>query len=133
MNLINRDCCVLSQDRLRSLFTIENFPIMFSCTDQDPSLDIRADMAWGIGEKNGLVQLLKLIPMEDLYKDSHNPGTVGKIWEEHHKKFADFIKVYAFSNVLEVGGAAGTLVERFTNTSEKFSWDILKNGFIHMF
>ena len=129
MRLINRNHCVLSKDRLINLLTIENFPIMFSCTNQDPGLDIRADMVWGVGEGNNLIQLLKLVPMGILYRDSHNSGTVGKTWKEHHKKFSDFIKVDAFNSVLEVGGAAGTLVEEFIKTSEEFSWDILEPSF----
>ena len=67
--------------------------------------DLLADMKFCVCENCGCVQLGELIPLDVLYSDSHSPGVVGKSWQEHHKKFSDFVLKYAKGNVVEIGGS----------------------------
>ena len=57
---------------------------------------------------SGLIQLSKLIPLDILYQAQHDAGAVGKIWEKHHKAFANFPNKTLPSSVLEIGGAHGS-------------------------
>ena len=50
-------------------------------------------MEWVISKSTGCIQLAKLIPLEILYHENHN-SPIGKVWQNHHKKFSDFIKKY---------------------------------------
>lgn len=127
MNIITRKNCAITEDKnLTEVFTFKNFPIFMGCVDFDDNApDQYYDMKWGVSDK-GIIQLMELLPLDLLYCNHHTPGTVGKTWGLHHKKFADFIKKSNPKNILEVGGATGKLVDHFTLTSKDFSWNIIE-------
>lgn len=112
MNLLLRDRDVISgKEDLERLYTIRNFPIYMGVTDFKLSEDIFADMEWGISKGSGMLQLLKLVPEDILYKYSHN-GSVGNLWNEHHTRFAELIYENIgndIGTVLEIGGGNGIL------------------------
>jgi 2-polyprenyl-3-methyl-5-hydroxy-6-metoxy-1,4-benzoquinol methylase len=96
------------------------------CTNTSLSKDLFFDMTWGISE-NGVVQLTNLLPLDLLYSDSHNPGTIGKTWKKHHDSFADFIKKsFEPKKILEIGASSGLLVNRFLDLDIDFTWDIVE-------
>ena len=96
------------------------------CTNSPPDKDIFFDMDWGVSE-NGIVQLTSMIPLDILYNDSHNPGTIGATWKKHHDDLSSFIqKRFNASNVLEIGAASGLLVDRFIELENNFNWDIIE-------
>ena len=83
-------------------------------------------MNWGISD-NGIVQLTDLLPLDVLYSDSHNPGTIGDTWKKHHDSFSDYIKKsFDPKRILEIGASSGLLVSRFLNTDFDFTWDIVE-------
>lgn len=127
MNTIKRNKCVVTESKnLKEVFTFKNFPIFMGCVDiNDNAQDQFFDMKWGVSE-NGVIQLMELLPLDILYYNHHTPGTVGKTWELHHKKFAEFIKKSNPKNILEIGGATGKLVNHFISTDEEFSWNIIE-------
>lgn len=127
MNIIKRTDCVVTQTTpLKEVFTVKNFPVFMGCVDSDVvNQDKFQDMKWGVS-KSGNIQLMELLPLDVLYSNHHNPGTVGKTWENHHRKFAEFIKRSNPKNVLEIGGATGKLVNHFTSTSDEFNWHIIE-------
>ncbi len=127
MKVIKRkNCAITKSENLTEVFTFKNFPIFMGCVDfNDDSLDQYYDMKWGVSDK-GIIQLMELLPLDVLYYNHHTPGTVGKTWELHHKKFADFIKKSNSKNILEIGGATGKLVDHFIATNEDFSWNIIE-------
>lgn len=115
MEIIQRNHCLLTGNTdIRHLYTFAHFPIYMGCTeDLDSSRDLFADMKWGYSKSSGNVQLMELIKPDVLYSQHHNSGTIGEIWRQHHKKFYEFISKNGCKNVLEVGGATGTLANLF--------------------
>lgn len=110
MKIRNKDV-FSGEDDLESLYTLKNFPVYMGVTDGRAADDLYADMEWGISKSSGMLQLLKLVPEEILYHTSHN-GSIGKLWNEHHTEFAEFLHDNMGSNagaVLEIGGGNGIL------------------------
>jgi hypothetical protein len=94
---------------LEPLYAFKNFPVFMGCTDQPTSEDILEDMDWYISLGTGCIQLNPLLPQDVIYQDSHGAGLVGRIWQEHHQAFAEFISFYDPQSVLEIGGSHGIL------------------------
>lgn len=127
MQLIKRDKCLLTQKNdIEEIFCFNQFPIYMGCSETNFGEDNFSDMRWGYSKFSGLVQLMELIPPEILYSKHHNPGVTGKIWEDHHFRFSELIKTTDFKNVLEIGGATGTLFKHFLKTDEDFKWNVLE-------
>lgn len=128
VNTIVRNKCVLSgATNLEKLYTFKDFPIYVGCVDPSlPNEDLFCDMNWGYSPSSGSVQLLDLLEPDLLYREHHNPGTVGKIWKDHHRKFHDFINRHGYENVLEIGGASGCLLQHFLPYEKNFTWTIVE-------
>lgn len=109
--LISRNECVYSGMKdLEHLHTFEKFPIFMGCTSNDVKDDIFTDMRWEISKSSGSIQLNPLIPLNILYQFSHNEA-IGRIWEDHHNAFSDFLNDYSPSKILEIGGNNGILAK----------------------
>lgn len=108
---------------LEHLYTIENFPIYMGVTDCSNESDIFADMKFVIGKKTGMIQLGELVPEDVLYAETHN-SSFGKVWEDHHHEFADFISSYMPESVLEVGGGNGRLALYYMEKHPFTNWII---------
>lgn len=93
MEIIKRNYSILeNNNRLKEKYNFKNFPIRSGCEiSLDNSKDYFEDMKWGVS-KDGLIQLMNLIPLDVLYSNYHNAGSVGNMWENHHKNFAEFIR-----------------------------------------
>lgn len=125
MKKIKRSRCTISGSAIHYLYKLKNFPVSMSCVDTDPKNDMFEDMSWGFSDA-GHIQLLELLDPDLIYTNYHNPGTVGKIWQEHHRTFAEFIKRDKFSNTLEIGGSSGNLVKHFLDSERDFNWTIVE-------
>ena len=127
LKTISRDECVINKSKdLEELFTFRNFPIYMGCTDTSISNDLKADMAWFISKSSGLIQLKNLVPEEILYANSHGSGSIGRIWDEHHKYFANFIKeTITNGEILEIGGGHGILASYYLEDSNN-KWTIVE-------
>lgn len=107
---------------LESIFTLKKFPVkMISVYGGSKEDDIYEDMDFGC-DKLGFVQLTKFVDLNVLYSGTHFPGSVGKLWKEHHENFAKFISQKSLNKVLEIGGSSGNLVR---NIQEYNSWTIV--------
>ena len=127
MQTIKRTNDILNKVKdIEEIFTFKQFPIYMGVTESPIEDDIFVDMKWGASKSTGIVQLMDLIPLDLLYRNFHNPGVTGGIWEKHHKNFADFIKTTPFTELLEIGGATGSLFNHFLNTDDKFTWNVLE-------
>ena len=125
MDLLERRADVITASKnLIELHVLDNFPVFMGCVDQPETDDLVAEMKWCICMESGFLQLRKLIPLDILYQAQH-AGSVGKIWAEHHKRFADFIRQYKPLAVFEIGGAHGRLAKEY-DTTEKTLWTILE-------
>ena len=72
-------------------------------------------MRWWINKDSGLIQLNPLIPLDTLYGKSHGSGVIGKIWEEHHLRFAQFIRKFNPSKGVLIINLGNTIYEKLSN------------------
>ena len=98
---------------MEDLYTLKNFPVYSGCVDSPQSEDITADMEWQISRDSGVIQLKTLLPLNVVYQAQHTTSAIGKLWGEHHKAFAEFIRRYNPASVFEIGGAHGILSTYF--------------------
>jgi hypothetical protein len=123
--IIRTHCAISGRADLEPLYTFTQFPVFMGCTNQPREKDILADMDWGISRSSGLIQLRQLVPLEVLYPESHGSGSVGVIWEQHHAAFAQFIRSFEPTGVLEIGGAHGILARNYAAYAQ-IPWTILE-------
>lgn len=96
-----------------------------SCVETAVSDDKFADMEWGVSSA-GTIQLINLLDPTLIYTNYHSPGTVGKIWRDHHHSLYQFISQDRYNKVLEIGGASGLLAENFCAGNTDFDWTIVE-------
>lgn len=126
MDKNSRTHCIISQSELHHVFTFKNFPIIMNCVEGgSKDNDQFEDMKWGCSEA-GHVQLMELIDPALIYKEYHDPGTVGKIWKRHHNTFYNFIKECNDTYLLEIGGGGGYLAKLFLQDDRQFVWTIIE-------
>ena len=126
--MITRNYCLLdNKNHLNELATFKNFPVFMGCVDTPIEEDLFHDQVWGVSD-SGLVQLKNLIDPNILYENSHTPGSVGKIWEDHHRRFLQFISQNSkgIDRYLEIGGASGSLWNNFSNLKNNFKYEIIE-------
>lgn len=113
---------------LEDLHVLPGFPVFMGTTDQDPALDLTADMAWSISRDSGLIQLKYLLPLDVLYQAQTTTSAVGPTWMAHHREFAAFLAGYSPKSVLELGGAHGILALEYYRREGQppLSWTILE-------
>ena len=122
---IHRNSNILNNAQdLKHLFTFEKFPVFMGCTEENSDEDLYFDMSWHISESTGIIQLNPLIPEETLYSKNHGAGSVGKIWKNHHVKFAEFFSKLKPNSVLEIGGGHGLLSLAYKKI-EDIPWTIV--------
>ena len=125
-NLIERSCCsITGSSDLEHLHEVKRFPVFMGCVSSPASQDVAADMRWSISRSSGLIQLSSLIPLDVLYPESHGSGGVGRLWDMHHKAFAEYLSHIAPSSVLEIGGAHGILSREYKQFGQ-IPWTILE-------
>ena len=127
MNYINRNTdIVLGNNDLEDLYTFKQFPVFMGCVDSDQSQDVLADMSWKISKESGMIQLNPLLPLDVVYSDEHGSGTTGKMWDEHHTSFANFIYKFKPKNILEIGGLHGVLAEKYLKLDNNIRWTMVE-------
>ena len=120
-----KDVITDSED-LERLYSFACFPVQLGCTSA-PFLDDKyADMDFLISRSSGCIQLGSLIEPSILYESSHAAGTVGGIWEQHHKEFAEFVSDFKPKDVIEIGGGHGQLFKIFEENQNLSSWTIIE-------
>jgi len=119
-------CAITGNMDLEPLDKLKDFPVFMGCVDSPASQDVSADMCWSISRKSGLIQLANLIPLDILYSESHGSGDVGRLWDLHHKEFANFIVDNATTqSAFEIGGAHGRLCKEYMQL-KNIPWTILE-------
>ena len=128
MELIRDKDVIFEDSNLENLFKLENFPIFMGCMDNmNPQDDLYEDFILDISKTNGIVQVRNLIELEVLYDSEHSSGTVGKIWHDHHKAFADYMSSSTNpKRVFEIGGLHGILSKYYNQNNEISSWTIVE-------
>lgn len=129
--MIERNKSVITgKEGLEPLFSLMNFPVFFGCVDSGADDDLHADMEWSIDKESGVIQLIKLIPLDVLYQEQHVDG-IGKTWHNYYNDFADYVISRNPVNVLEIGGGAGVLAETVTKKIENIHWTIIEPNPLH--
>lgn len=127
MNYIRRDRDIITgKEDLEEIYTFKNFPVFMGCTNQPREKDLVADMSWHISPSSGMIQLNPLLPLEVVYMEEHGSGTVGKLWDQHHSAFAEFVTKHDVSSVLEIGGLHGHLAKKCLDIDPKLDWTIIE-------
>ena len=127
MNIIKRTKCVINdKPDLETIYSYKSFPILINCTDRPKETDKNLDLDFSISKSSGCIQLRNLVPLKELYEKYHNPGTVGKVWEDHHNSFSKFILKNNPRKILEIGGGSGILAEKVCNNDKSVNWTILE-------
>lgn len=125
INYIEKEVSIIDGTSLEVLESFD-FPLFCGCVDETiDSNDLIAKQQWAIS-KNGVIELKNLIPLDLLYKDGHDSGNVGALWEEHHKEFSDFILKFKPKNVLEIGGGHGKLAKNSLHSNPNLTWYIVE-------
>lgn len=127
LDYTDRTACLITGEKdLEHLHTLKNFPVYIGCTEEPESKDIFANMEWYISKTSGIIQLKKLLPLEIIYPGYHSEA-VGKVWENHHKEFADFLgRNLNIGNVVEMGGSNGKLAELVCSMKGGIDWEIIE-------
>lgn len=118
-------CAVTGEANLEPLFSYD-FPLFCGCTDEAQDNDIIAKMDFVISKPSGVIQLKNLIPLNLLYKNGHDAGAVGNLWEKHHAEFADFVMSFAPKKVLEIGGGHSKLALNCLKKDANLNYTIIE-------
>lgn len=127
-----RNECPITENKNIEILNNRKFPLFCGCTEQKIEDDLIYEEEFAICKDSGVLFLNKLIPLEILYKNGHYAGSVGKIWDEHHKAFADFIANADSSNILEIGGGHGKLSQNYLKFKNA-NWTIIEPDSKHKF
>ncbi len=126
MKKIFRNRNVLNNQRdLIQIKSFKKFPVFMGTTKKKSSSDLLSDMNFYISRKTGIVQLNPILPFNIIYKEGHNSGLVGKLWQSHHLEFAKFIRKFNPNSILEIGGGHGILSKYYYQT-KKINWTIIE-------
>lgn len=125
INLVNRDTDIISEKNdLESLKVFKKFPVFMGCVTTSINKDIFVDMNIHISKSSGMIQINPLPPLELIYQNDHGSGTIGKLWNQHHTSFANFVGQFKPKSVFEIGGGTGILSVKY-NAIENINWLIL--------
>lgn len=118
-----RSKCVICDSPLKDeVYKLANFPITAAYSDLDHSTDEFQDCIFMSCNLCGCIQVKNLIDPLKLYLNSHNSTGISKLWCEHHREFADFIKSNNnLSKIIEVGGNSGILYTLLSNSNINYT------------
>jgi predicted SAM-dependent methyltransferase len=106
-DICRKKCAVCNSD-LKHIYNLDNVPIKLSCTST-PQFE-KKSMSYSSCVMCNTIQLDKLIPLEQLYSDSHNYVSVGQTWTDYFNLFIENITpIIRDKNILEVGCPSGKL------------------------
>jgi hypothetical protein len=124
-NIIRKNSLLTGKTNLEHLITFKKFPVFMGCTLSDIKKDLKSDMIFEICKDTGIIQLKKLLPLNIVYQKNHNDG-IGIIWQEHYKRFAQFVSNYKPRRVLEIGGANSNIANNCLNINPNLFWTIIE-------
>ena len=127
MKLIYRNNCPITKNSsMELLYSFKKFPLHMGCVKTPRKKDVLVDMSWFIEKRYGIIQLNPLIPLKKLYEKSHGSGTVGKLWDLHHKNFAKFISGFKLKKLIEIGAGHGQLIKNYLKIVPDSNWTVIE-------
>lgn len=126
MDVITRDTCVITgSENMEELYSFKSFPVHQNTTDEPPSSDLLLDLTFDICVDSGEIQVRNLVPEEILYNAAHS-RSVGSVWQNHHRSFAEFIRKFSPESVFEIGGGSGYIETAYnSDRNNAIKWVIL--------
>ncbi len=118
-------CPVSYSKNYKKIFSIKSFPIFMGTVKNNSKYEFK-NLNWWINKDTGNVQIHPKISLNKLYLKSHNSGTVGKVWSDHHELFYRIVKPYLKGNICEIGGGNNSILNKISNFSKLnffFSFD----------
>lgn len=115
---------VTGQNDLESL-AVYRLPIFQGVTDQPAEYDHIEEIFFDIGLSSGMIQVRNLLDLEQIYSSTHNPGSIGSIWQQHHSEFSIFIENHSPCRVVEIGGGHGILAKTYSKRRPNVEWFII--------
>ena len=102
-------------------------PTYMGCVSTPFGHDAFHPMRW-IVDSDGLLKVDSPPPLELVYPEQHNEPGVSSLWLKHHRAFRDFILSRTSAReMLEIGGADGTLAALMTEVTSRFTnWTIIE-------
>lgn len=119
-------CCICLNPLKNCDLMIRNVPVYMGTAMSIREEDKKYNQKWSICKNCGCIQLLELLPLEELYSKNHHSEVVGQIWAEHHASFARFILYNNPNNVIEIGGAHGYLATLIVNQSKEIKYAMVE-------
>jgi 2-polyprenyl-3-methyl-5-hydroxy-6-metoxy-1,4-benzoquinol methylase len=101
-------CLLTDSKKFKKIYTIKKFPIFMGTVNKSYKCKFQ-DLNYWINKDSGTVQVYPRVSIYDLYFKSHSPGTIGKVWQNHHKLFRNLIFKYLKGTVLEIGGGHNSI------------------------
>ena len=112
-------CPISKNSDFEELFTIEKFPIYMGVVEKNYKSEYQ-NLTFNICKSTGTVQIFPRVPLDKLYFKSHGSGKIGKIWNDHHKKFHSIIKKYMSGTIIEIGGGHNSIHSLPIDYNHKF-------------
>lgn len=121
---IRKSSVLTHEDRLETLFSFPNFPVYAGCVSSPEIEDNLLDLQVDICKDTGILQLKHVPSIEQVYLFAHNDA-IGRTWKEHNEQFANFIRKFEPTKVLEIGGGSGKLAKICLEKNKNYDWTIL--------
>lgn len=126
MRLIKRDKSIITgKDNLEIISVIKKFPAVIGISEKSSRMDILSELRIGICRDTGIIQLTLLMPPEIVYSGYHSEA-LGKVWQKHHAKFANWLTKTKPSSVMEIGGSNGELARLVIKKGNIKNWTIIE-------
>lgn len=123
---IERYKCVICENELIDLYTIENFPIRLS-TEEIPIYEF-SPLKYSKCSLCSTIQLKELIPLEYLYGKSHNYTSVGTTWNNFNEFIVNKLNQITDNKVvLEIGCPSGKIAKKIDNFKKWYIVEPNKN------
>lgn len=120
-NIIN------NKSDLEHLFTVKKAPVYMGVTRKTNSKNfIFSDLKFYISKSSGAVQINPLLPLNIVYSSEHGSGKIGRLWNQHHKNFANFIKKKCTNHFFEIGSGHFQLFEEILKSRKNILWTALE-------
>jgi SAM-dependent methyltransferase len=125
--MIKREkCSICEKNLINNFYYIDNIPIKLYCSNEYINKTER--LSFFNCTYCNTTQLSELIPLDILYSDSHNYISVGNVWNNYFKLFAEkIINIIDKKNILEIGCPSGKIAQQLNNYNKWFIIDPNKN------
>jgi len=109
---MERILCGICNNKIKNIFCLENMPIKLSCCENNYEFKYN-NLSFSQCLECKTIQLDKLILLEELYSNSHNYSSIGKVWENYFNLFCNSIKdIIINKNILEIGDPSGKIANK---------------------